>query len=151
MKCALFLFHLIEMCLIPMPSKWIVPYSIVTKWNVPYSFSIKLKCSLFLCQKIELCPYYSSKRPTPVFRATRKTEREKHCADWWREKQKSCVWCGGAAILCCSCHTVVLFKIAGFLNFIKSNKNAMYLSRPPGALKCLIRLNVGLRTGYDLG
>ena len=27
----------------------------------------------------------------------------------------------------------------------------MYLSRPPGALKSLIRLNVGLRTGYDLG
>ena len=27
----------------------------------------------------------------------------------------------------------------------------MYLSRPPDALKSLIRLNVGLRTGYDLG
>ena len=27
----------------------------------------------------------------------------------------------------------------------------MYLSRPPDALKSLIRLYVGLRTGYDLG
>ena len=29
--------------------------------------------------------------------------------------------------------------------------HAMYLSRPPDALKSLIRLYVGLRTGYDLG
>ena len=29
--------------------------------------------------------------------------------------------------------------------------HAKYLSRPPDALKSLIRLYVGLRTGYDLG
>ena len=32
-----------------------------------------------------------------------------------------------------------------------STQNAMYLSRPPDPLKSLIRLYVGLRTGYDLG
>ena len=31
--------------------------------------------------------YYSSERPTPsAYRPTRKAEREKHCAHWWRKK-----------------------------------------------------------------
>ena len=64
LNCALFQPHLIELCLIPMSHNWIVPYSNAAKWNVPYSnitkwivpysFSIKLKCALFQCQKIEL-------------------------------------------------------------------------------------------------
>ena len=56
--------------------------------------------------------YYSSERPTPsAYRPTRKAEREKHCAHWWRKRGKSCVWCGGAAILCFCWHTVWNFRI----------------------------------------
>ena len=45
MNCALFQWPEIELCLIPTPSKWIVPNS-----NVP-----QLNCSLFPCLTIELC------------------------------------------------------------------------------------------------
>ena len=101
-----------------------------------------------LVSKASLAYYYSNVRPTPfTFRATRKTEREKHCVHWWRQREKSCVLCGGAAVVTlCKYSKLPVFQIS-----LGTNKNAMYLSRPPGALKSLIRLNVGLRTGYDLG
>ena len=38
-----------------------------------------------------------------------------------------------------------------FTIFFPKGIHAMYLSIPPDALKSLIRLYVGLRTGYDLG
>ena len=42
-------------------------------------------------------------------------------------------------------------KKGGVKSIFTIEIHAMYLSRPPDALKSLIRLYVGLRTGYDLG
>ena len=42
-------------------------------------------------------------------------------------------------------------KKGGVKSIFTIESHAMYLSRPPDALKSLIRLYVGLRTGYDLG
>ena len=69
---------------------------LISNFYYYYKYCNEIKLSILLCSKkvrqifvqaaiyaeiLTYVAYYSSKRPTPsVYRATRKTEREKHCA-----------------------------------------------------------------------